>query len=190
MITEATFDTPWGVGTVVVEDGRLLEVRLPRATGEAPAGRDLAAGHDLPAGHDLSDDTVPAFHVDDSPADGASAGPASFWARQLGEYFRGGRRSWSDKELQLDSFGFTAFRTAVYRALVEVPAGSTITYGELARRAGRPGAARAVGSAMAQNPIAIVVPCHRAVHSDGSLGHYGFGDPWKAYLLQMEGARI
>lgn len=163
---------------MVVEDGRLVEVRLPRATGAAPAG------------HDFSDDTVPALRADDSPADGSSAGPASLWARELGGYFRGGRQSWSDEELQLDSFGFTAFRTAVYRALLEVPAGSTITYGELARRAGRPRTARAAGSAMAQNPIAIVVPCHRVVHSDGSLGHYGFGDPWKPYLLQMEGACI
>ncbi|MHB9150723.1 MAG: methylated-DNA--[protein]-cysteine S-methyltransferase [Thermoleophilia bacterium] len=184
MITEATFETPWGVGTVVVEDGRLLEVRLPRATGAPPAGRDVPAGHDLP------DDTVPALPVDDAPADGSLAGPASSWARELGEYFRGGRRSWSDEELQLDSLGFTAFRTAVYRALLQVPAGSTITYGELARRAGRPGAARAVGSAMAENPIAIVVPCHRVVRTDGSLGHYGFGDAWKPYLLQMEGASI
>lgn len=178
MITEATFETPWGVGTVVVEDGRLLEVRLPHVTGATPAG------------HDLPFDTGPVLPVDDSPADGSSVPPASFWARELGGYFRGGRRSWSDEELQLDSFGFTAFRTAVYRALLEVPAGSTITYGELARWAGRPGAARAVGSAMAENPIAIVVPCHRVVHSDGSLGHYGFGDPWKPYLLRMEGAFI
>src|SRR5680860_847532 len=171
MINEATFETPWGPGIVVVEGGRLVEVILPRVEGRPAA------------------DPGPARREPQSAAPPEPPTEVALrWARELGEYFLDGRRRWSDEDVHLDSYGFTPFRTAVYRALLKVPAGSTITYGELARQAGRPGAARAGGSAMAEIPIAIVVPCHRVVRNDGSLGRYGFGDPWKPFLLQMEGA--
>lgn len=185
MRSQATFETPWGWGKVVGEAGRLVEVLLPRVDvrpsfSEPTAPADEARPDETPSG-----DTA-GISVTDS---GEPSDEALRWALELGDYFRGLRRGWNGEEIGLDSFGFTPFRNAVYRALLGVPAGSTITYGELARAAGRPGAARAVGSAMAENPIAIVIPCHRVVRNDGSLGHYGFGDPWKPFLLQLEGAR-
>lgn len=80
------------------------------------------------------------------------------------------------------------FQTAVYRVVANIPRGSTLTYAEVARRAGRPGAARAVGAAMAANQLAPVVPCHRVVGSDGSLRGYAGGLPMKRRLLEIEGA--
>ena len=148
-----------------------------------PAG-EARSGEARPGDDRSGDTTGISVTGSDEPSDEALR-----WAQELTDYFSGLRRGWNGEEIGLDSFGFTPFRNAVYRALLDVPAGSTITYGELARAAGRPGAARAVGSAMAENPIAIVIPCHRVVRNDGSLGHYGFGDPWKRFLLQLEGAR-
>jgi methylated-DNA-[protein]-cysteine S-methyltransferase len=69
-----------------------------------------------------------------------------------------------------------------------IPYGSTVSYAELARRIGRPGASRAVGSANGRNPIAIVVPCHRVIAADGTLGGYGGGLDRKEWLLELEGA--
>jgi O-6-methylguanine DNA methyltransferase len=164
----------------VAEAGRLVEVVLPRVD-----VRPSVSEPTNPAEEDRSGVTA---GISAAGSD-ATSNEALRWARELGDYFRGLRRGWNGDDIRLDSFGFTPFRAAVYRALLEVPAGSTITYGELARAAGRPGAARAVGSAMAENPIAIVIPCHRVVRNDGSLGRYGFGAPWKPFLLQLEGAR-
>ena len=82
----------------------------------------------------------------------------------------------------------TEFQVAVWEALFEVPAGQTRTYGQLARRVGRPDAARAVGAAVGQNPIAIVAPCHRIVGANGSLTGFGGGLPRKKWLLGHEAA--
>lgn len=82
------------------------------------------------------------------------------------------------------------FHRKVYKALCKIPAGKTITYAELARRAGSPGAARAVGQAMAKNPFPIVIPCHRVVAGNGKLGGYSGrgGVAIKRALLALEGA--
>jgi len=80
----------------------------------------------------------------------------------------------------------TKFQKAVWAELRKVPAGSTLSYAELAERLGRPRALRAVGQANAKNPIALVVPCHRVVSSDGSLGGYAWGPDRKAWLLAHE----
>ena len=80
----------------------------------------------------------------------------------------------------------TDFQIAVWEALFEVPAGQTRTYGQLARRIGRPDAARAVGAAVGQNPIAIVAPCHHIVGANGSLTGFGGGLPRKRWLLAHE----
>lgn len=80
----------------------------------------------------------------------------------------------------------TAFHIAVWLALLEVPRGEIVSYQELARRAGRPGAARAVGSAMSGNPLVYVVPCHRVVRADGHTGNYGGGADLKVRLLEWE----
>lgn len=82
----------------------------------------------------------------------------------------------------------TEFQLAVWRALREVPAGTTVTYRELASLSGHPKAIRAAASACAKNPIPLIVPCHRAIHADGTLGGYAFGPEVKAALLRHEGA--
>lgn len=85
--------------------------------------------------------------------------------------------------------GGTEFQTRVWRALREVPAGTTMSYGALAARIGHPAAIRATGAANGANPISIVVPCHRLVGGDGKLVKYGGGLHRKAWLLRHEGAR-
>ena len=81
----------------------------------------------------------------------------------------------------------TPFQQSVWRALRKIKRGQTISYAELARRIGRPKAVRAAGLANGQNPISIVVPCHRVIGSDGTLTGYGGGLPRKKWLLQHEG---
>ncbi len=103
-------------------------------------------------------------------------------AAQLGEYFRGQRRRF---DLPLDPGG-TQFQRAVWSALAAIPFGETRSYGELARTLGRPTAARAVGAANGQNPLSIVVPCHRVVGSDRRLVGYAGGLPNKEWLLAHE----
>ena len=103
-------------------------------------------------------------------------------AAQLAAYFVGDRKAF---DLPL-SPGGTPFQRAVWKAISTVPAGETISYAELARRAGQPGSARAVGAATGRNPLAIVVPCHRIVGSDGSLTGYAGGLDRKRALLALE----
>lgn len=88
-------------------------------------------------------------------------------------------------DLPLDVAG-TAFQQAVWQELARVPPGETVSYAALAVRAGKPGAARAAGTACGANPIAVLVPCHRAVRADGSLGGYAWGLDRKAELLERE----
>jgi methylated-DNA-[protein]-cysteine S-methyltransferase len=102
--------------------------------------------------------------------------------RQLGEYFAGKRRTF---DLPLAPSG-TAFQLAVWRLLRDIPFGVTCSYGDLARRLGKPAAVRAVGLANGANPISIVVPCHRVVGADGKLTGYGGGLPTKRFLLDLE----
>ena len=83
------------------------------------------------------------------------------------------------------------FRGAALRACAAIPLGQVATYAQIARAAGSPGAARAVGSAMAANPVPVIVPCHRVVRTDGRLGEYGMGGPEvKARMLRAEGVAI
>jgi methylated-DNA-[protein]-cysteine S-methyltransferase len=101
---------------------------------------------------------------------------------QLDRYFAGELTVF---DLPLDPAG-TPFQRQVWDELLRIPIGETISYGELARRVGRPGSARAVGAANGQNPISIVIPCHRVIGSDGKLTGYGGGLPRKAWLLDHE----
>jgi methylated-DNA-[protein]-cysteine S-methyltransferase len=103
--------------------------------------------------------------------------------RELAEYFGGRRRRFSVK---LAPQG-TPFQRAVWKAIAQVGFGRTIAYAELARRAGRPGSARAAGAATGRNPIGIIVPCHRIVGSNGSLTGYAGGLAKKRALLALEG---
>ena len=86
--------------------------------------------------------------------------------------------------------GGTPFQRRVWEALRTIPRGITVTYAELAERIGMPGAARAVGSAVARNPVSIAVPCHRVVGADGTLTGYAGGVDRKRALLEMEGASL
>ena len=102
--------------------------------------------------------------------------------RQLEAYFAGVLRRF---DLRLEPAG-TPFQRAVWRALLDIPYGETVSYGALARRIDRPSAVRAVGAANGQNPLAIVIPCHRVIGSDGRLVGYGGGLPAKVALLELE----
>ena len=105
-------------------------------------------------------------------------------ATQLAEYFRGDRTSF---DLPLDLRG-TDFQVAAWRALGDIPYGSTRSYGEQAALIGRPKAVRAVGQANGRNPVPIVLPCHRVIGANGSLVGFGGGLDTKTLLLQHEGA--
>ncbi len=106
-------------------------------------------------------------------------------ARQLDEYFAGRRRRF---ELPVDLQLVRGFRLAVISHLQQIPYGRTESYAAVARAAGNPAAVRAAGSACARNPVPVVVPCHRVVRSDGTIGQYGGGSDMKAALLEMEAA--
>jgi methylated-DNA-[protein]-cysteine S-methyltransferase len=103
--------------------------------------------------------------------------------RALERYFAGDDPRFD--ALRLDAGG-TPFQAEVWRGLRRIPSGETLPYAELARRIGRPRAARAVGAANARNPLAIVVPCHRVIGSDGGLGGYAGGVERKRWLLRHE----
>lgn len=104
--------------------------------------------------------------------------------RQLKAYFAGTLREF---DLPLEPEG-TKFQVEVWRALLTIPYGQTWSYSQLAARVGRPNAFRAVGAANGQNPIPVIIPCHRVIGADGSLTGFGGGLPIKQKLLALEGA--
>jgi methylated-DNA-[protein]-cysteine S-methyltransferase len=106
--------------------------------------------------------------------------------RQLSAYFRGELNEF-DLPLAMDG---TPFQLRVWRSLCDIPFGTTISYGELARRIGQPKAVRAVGLANGSNPIPIIVPCHRVIGGNGKLTGYGGGLPIKEKLLALESRQI
>ena len=113
-----------------------------------------------------------------------AAAPIAACARQLAEYLEGQRQCF---ELPLAPEG-SEFQRRVWIEIARIPFGETITYAELAARAGAPGSARAAGAATGRNPLSIIVPCHRVVGSDGSLTGYAGGLGRKTKLLELEGA--
>jgi methylated-DNA-[protein]-cysteine S-methyltransferase len=125
---------------------------------------------------------------DGARADGARAVPAAVRtiiadaARQLGEYFAGSR---TDFDVPLDPVG-TDFQREAWMALLQIPFGETVSYGEQAERMGDRNKARAVGAANGRNPISIIVPCHRVVGSNGSLTGFAGGIATKQFLLDHE----
>lgn len=102
--------------------------------------------------------------------------------KQLGEYFAGKRKEF---DLPLQPAG-TEFQRRVWKALQRIPYGETVSYGEIARRIGKPTASRAVGAANGKNPIPIIIPCHRVIGSTGKLTGFGGGLPTKTKLLDLE----
>ena len=113
-----------------------------------------------------------------------SAAAVYAYVQQLEEYFAGQRREFT---FPLDLRG-TEFQLACWQALLAIPYGETRTYADIARVVGKSGAFRAVGMANNRNPVAIVVPCHRVIGSDGTLCGYGGGLEIKRKLLGLEGA--
>jgi methylated-DNA-[protein]-cysteine S-methyltransferase len=105
--------------------------------------------------------------------------------RKLQQYFDGQRVLFDEP---LDLTGATAFQRRVWSAVRDIPYGETRSYGQIAHQVGSPGAARAVGQAMAANPLPIIVPCHRVIGSGGNLRGFGGGLDLKRRLLEMEGA--
>jgi methylated-DNA-[protein]-cysteine S-methyltransferase len=152
---------------------------------DSPVGKLLVAGDDrgrvttvAMAGQRYEAEPEPGWRFD---PDGLES-----MADQLHRYFA---RELKDFDLPLAPEG-TPFQRTVWDQLQAIPYGETISYAELARRVGRPGAARAVGSANGRNPIAIVIPCHRVIASDGTLGGYGGGLGRKQFLLDLEAGRV
>jgi O-6-methylguanine DNA methyltransferase len=146
-----------------------FDVRLPGQQTIRPNPRDLRAE---------SKERDRAFEFKESP------GALRPYVDQLKEYFARHRREFS---FALDLRG-TEFQLACWRALVAIPYAETRTYADIARAVGRPQGFRAVGMANNRNPIAIVVPCHRVIASDGTLCGYGGGLEIKRKLLELEGA--
>ena len=120
--------------------------------------------------------------TDDAPAAGNALCERA--AEELREYFSGKRKTF---DLPLKKAP-SAFAQRVYDEAMKIPFGETASYGELARAAGSPGAARAVGTALSKNPHIIVVPCHRVIRQNGEPGRYTGGDEKKIALLAFEGA--
>ena len=102
----------------------------------------------------------------------------------IDEYFAGSNPRFI---LPLDFGGYSEFQKAVWRAAMKIPYGETRAYSWIAEQAGSAGATRAAGSALGANPLPVIVPCHRIVRSDGTLGGFGMGLPMKERLLKLEG---
>jgi methylated-DNA-[protein]-cysteine S-methyltransferase len=162
---------------------RLMTVRIPTPIGElcgyvhhtALCALEFADGRGS-AGHELARRF--------GPVELGEADPLGL-AGRFAAYLAGDLRALD--AIEVDAGG-TAFQRAVWAALRRIAPGTTVSYAELARTIGAPAAVRAVGAANGQNPIAVVVPCHRVIRSDGTLGGYGGGLDRKRWLLAHEGA--
>jgi methylated-DNA-[protein]-cysteine S-methyltransferase len=159
-------ESPLGPLLVAVSEDGVCEVSFARNDGESSFHRDLRQRGFEPV------------------EDGAEVGPV---IQQLNEYFSGQRVQF---DLPVDFSGMTPFTRTVLSATSAVPFGGLSTYQEIARRIGRPKATRAVGNALGRNPIPIIVPCHRIVRSDASIGGYTGGLDIKQHLLSLEGATL
>lgn len=158
------FDTAWGPCGVVARGSRLVAIHLPMA--RRRLRRRIKT--EWPDAKEVPD-LMPEFR------------------QQVIDYFEGKEARFS---AGVDLAGLPPFRRKVLEACRRIPYGSTASYGDLARAVGRPGAARAVGGAMAANPFPLLIPCHRVLRSDGSIG--GFSSPagvrLKTRMLELEGA--
>jgi methylated-DNA-[protein]-cysteine S-methyltransferase len=157
MTLYARFDTPLGTVLATAVAGFITSVNFVDAKYTPPVSADWKEDPEAP--------------------------PLKACAEQLAQYFAGQRERF---DLPLAPQG-TEFQKRVWREIAALPFGKTITYAELAARAGSPGSARAAGAATGRNPIGIVVPCHRIVGADGSLTGYAGGLERKTRLLEIEG---
>lgn len=159
------FETPLGAALAVARGGAL--VRLGHFDARQAAERFLRRQY--PACAEVPDDPL-----------------LERLRGQLEEYFDGRRRRF---ELPRAPVG-TPFQRRVWAALEEIPYGETRSYGQLAEAVGRPGGSRAVGQANSANPLGVVIPCHRVIAADGTLGGYAGGARRKRLLLELEGVRV
>jgi methylated-DNA-[protein]-cysteine S-methyltransferase len=164
-LTSALHDTPIGDVLLVSADARLLALRVLHDDLDAVTERFARTLGALP-------------EPDDAPADAVR--------RQLDEYFDGERRAF---DLDLDWGLVHGFAREALQAVCTIPYGETAGYGEVAMLTHSPRAARAVGTACAATPFSIVVPVHRVVRSDGSIGEYGGHPEIKRFLLDLESGR-
>ena len=156
-----------------------MEVRTLRGMNTTRVSSPLG---DLLLASDGSALTRLSLHAGTAPS-GPATGLLGEVAAQLREYFAGERQAF-DVPMNLEG---TPFQRKVWAELLRIPFGEAISYAELARRVGMPTASRAVGSANGQNPVALIVPCHRVIAADGTLGGYGGGLDRKEWLLAHEG---
>jgi O-6-methylguanine DNA methyltransferase len=177
------YETPWGSGTVTVHRGRLIGVELPWL--QSAELQPIARGGSVL--QNASTDSEEGRQHELSDCDRAAM---AHWIAELEAYFRGERLGWLPDEVSLEDLGLGDFERSVYEALLGIPPGITVSYGVLAKMAGYPRAARAVGNAMAANPLPVVVPCHRVIRADGSLGKYGRDPAWKVRLLDHERTHV
>jgi len=170
----ATFTSPVGPLFLAASSRGLValefDARLPGQQTIRPNPRDLRSESERAKGKDVRFEPSPAA--------------MRAYVQQLEEYFASQRRQFT---FPLDLRG-KEFQLACWRALVAIPYGETRTYADIARAVGKSGAFRAVGMANNRNPVAIVVPCHRVIGSDGTLCGYGGGLQIKRKLLELEGA--
>lgn len=148
-------------------------------------GRGLAVLDVLDVRRGAADDALAAAAASLRIVPEPDAAATSAVAAQLDEYFDGIRRTF---DVPLDLGTVSGFARATLEAICDIPYGETAAYAEVAIAAGSPGANRAVGSACARTPISIVVPAHRVVRSDGSIGEYGGHPERKRFLLDLEAA--
>lgn len=163
MIRWTAFDTPFGTAFAAATSKGLLRLAWDVEDPE-PHAEELRSAY-------------PLWGVEEGD------GRLSSVREQVDEYFGGRRRVF---DLPLDLNGVTAFQEKVLEATGRIPFGATVTYKELARRIDRPRASRAVGGALGRNPVPLVVPCHRVIRSDGSVGGYTAGTGYKEKLLELE----
>lgn len=163
-IHKETYDTCYGQGTLVWCNGKLISHTLPQPTEDRTAGSVKAekSGFSEPQGG------------------------RSRLVGLLERYFAGQKIVFASS-LPIDHEGWSGFAMDVAKALLQVPYGSILSYSDLASAAGYPRAQRAVGGFLTRNPFPIIIPCHRVIKSDGSLGGFSSGICWKTRLLELEG---
>lgn len=157
LFARALLHTPFGGLTVVASDDGLRYVTF-------------------------ENDAHPKSYSSMKVVDDASHHVAAATVQQLNEYIAGDRTSF---DVPLDLIG-TEFQVQAWRALADIPFGSTATYAQQAASIGRPTATRAIGAANGRNPVVVVLPCHRVIGADGSLTGFGGGLPVKKWLLEHE----
>ena len=169
-VTYHLFPTSFGTCGIAWSERGLTRVQLPEPTDAQTEARLRRGG--------------------DRASRGALPALASQAIDAMTQYLSGNRVSFD--KLQLDESDIPPFNAAIYRVLRRVPQGTTVTYGELAKQQGEPGAARAVGVAMSKNPWPIIVPCHRVLGADGKLtGFSAYGGlVTKLKLLTLEGVHL